>query len=337
IIIAFIITIITEIFFNMNCIFLVLGGRALICDLMGIIFVVDPLDAVKVRKSWRILLPVSTACVIQIIYHLVQFCLQLHGNTTSHKFFMYKKQKDSSEYIDLDSVHRKKNKCSLGFTLTKIHKNTPHEQPIYKKILVRMRSLLFSATIDGHSHLGLWSGACYATWALWLKLHFLPYGLIVDDKHLTKLILRSNEAYMDISTAGLTLAMLSYTINTLLVWVNGLHTTMSLIVSVLFLIFPSFLYIIVAFKLRTTTDYIHFISDLVEEEYDALCNDVRDILNPIVKVAGLMLLVNIILVVHSTLKARKIAKEKVKRKTYLTQKMKDYLLNNEDVKKNHTI
>ena len=94
---------------------------------MGIIVVADPLDAKKGRNSWRILLPVSTACVLQIIYHLVQFCLQLRGNATSQKFVIYKKYIHSSECIGIDFVHRKKNKRSLGVTLTKIHKKTSHE------------------------------------------------------------------------------------------------------------------------------------------------------------------------------------------------------------------
>ncbi|CAL4093328.1 unnamed protein product [Meganyctiphanes norvegica] len=273
------------------------GGRVLICCL----FVYS--------KTWRIFLPVSGNFVIQIIFALSLLCFGLCRKSIGQKCLCLKKDVDSSEFQLVD-MYRNPEQHSCDFTVIDIPKRSACENCKYQKLFNAaytlgrgLRSLLFSVTTDGHSHLGLLSSACYVIWALYIKLNslFVKYA-----------------DYEDITTTALTLAMLSYTLNAIVVVINGQHRVISLFVSVLFIVLILIL-----------ITYQYMVSKLV--------GDAIDILIPIITVAGLITMINIIALVLVIVKKKKTVQGKKKFKECFKQKTLHFNVSNEVTSKCHTI
>ncbi|CAL4063694.1 unnamed protein product, partial [Meganyctiphanes norvegica] len=264
--------------------FIATGGRILVSCLMAMVyddynFVIDE------SATWRIFLPVSTAIGIQITLFLSQLCFNTCRKANGHNCLCLRQNKDSYELRSAQLVDRNSTPCSNNVYFSK-HSDINEIENIctlkkqkyqnqWKHACLRVsgiQSLLYSITVDGHSHFGLWSSACYAAWALWIRLHFYRESL------------RYAVEYVDISTAALTFAMLSYTMNAILVMINDQHRRGGLLVSMLFIIYPIFSYIMASFK-----EYnYHLLS------YNPPFYSIISILNPIVIVAGLVILANII-------------------------------------------
>ncbi|CAL4147348.1 unnamed protein product [Meganyctiphanes norvegica] len=305
--------------------FIAAGGRVLISCLMATVIFEDEVDKENPpTKSWRIFLPVSAAFAIQIVVFLCQHCIRV----CKMNCLCEKKNIDSSEYSELDILHRKPAQFSFDLFFTEFVKRSSHEETKCQKLFNVMsmlfaviRSLVFSVALDGHSHLGLWSSACYATWALWLKLHFF-YNMDYN-----------------LSTTALTFAMLSYSINLILILLNDSHRNIGILVSVLFVMFPMYSYIMATFQNNKAWEFLFiFIHDVDEYNYyDAQYEDILDILYPIVIVAGLAVMVSIISVVFCIVKAGYTKHLNKEMKKYCVHKLKHHQIKNEGNHKNHTI
>ncbi|CAL4168386.1 unnamed protein product, partial [Meganyctiphanes norvegica] len=287
--------------------FIAAGGRVLLCCLI----------ALPTQKR-NVFLPVFAAVVMHITLALLQFCVGFCRKFIIQKWLCSKKNIESSEIIDMN-YHIKPNQQFSDFTFSEIPQRSTNGKDNYEKILnlacklaAGLRSLLFSVTVDGHSHLGLWSSAWYATLALWFRLL-----LLVDDADI-----------QHFSQIALTFAMLSFTINTIVVLINGQNRKISLVVSVLFMIFPTYICIVIATQNKELYGKI-----LWHNDDNRIFQDAIDILIPITTVAGLVILVNIAAIA----KALKTEKDKKNRKDYLLQKMRLCNSNNETKNKNHTI
>ncbi|CAL4125633.1 unnamed protein product [Meganyctiphanes norvegica] len=301
--------------------FLSVAGRVLLCCVI----------TMALEFLW-VFYPVLAAVTLQIILAFPQFCFSLCRKFIAQNWLCPKKSTESLELRDINN-HMKPNKQSFDFTFPDIPQRSANAEGKQLKISnvaytlgTRLQSLLFSVTVDGHSHLGLWSSALYATLALWFRMVLLSrndlFHILLDQ------FMPTDDNDEDICKIALTFTMLSFTMNTIVVLLNGQHRNISLLVSVLFIIFPIYLCTLAALQNKDLWAKIY--SDTVD---DRIFHNAIDILIPITTVAGLVILINITAIA----KALKTEKEHTKRKDYLLQKMKMYTSNNEGKNKNHTI
>ncbi|CAL4135208.1 unnamed protein product [Meganyctiphanes norvegica] len=311
--------------------FIAAGGRVLVCCLMaaGIPFVVS--GQLTAPATWMIVVPVGSAVGVQLILGLAQFGLSCGRNLIAHTCLWTKTNVDSPDFTDVDTIQTDSTADSFAFTLAPIRNRSSPDQSNHQKLLNiiyklggGLRSILFSVTVDAHSLLGLYSSAVYATWALWFKMRYVTVGI------------RSAYSELDnnLVTTGLTLTMLSYTLNSVVVVKEGRHRYMSLVVSLVFVILPAYAYNLAAqgntevlYKLLfipTTTRY--------DKEYS---NATIATLN--VTMAGLIITLNIIAIVIAKVKARNNETEKKQLKEYSVGQRKRRNVNNEDTNKRHTI
>ncbi|CAL4105344.1 unnamed protein product, partial [Meganyctiphanes norvegica] len=281
--------------------FIAASGRIMICCIMAVVF--DKLNYIYSiwnshssqdsnyeysNATWRLLLPVSSALVIQIIFSLAQLCYTQCRKSINQSSISPSQNLDEIELREVEMKQINSTNCEIEKIFT--HEKTRCQKLLYHacQTVAGCRSLLLSVTVDGHSILGLWSSACYATWALWIRLHFITE---YDEWHCFP------KEYCNISKTALIFAMLSYTINIILVLIRNHQRKNSLIVSLLFMVYPLYVYIMAASSEKE--DWFTGLK-LYTSEFD----DVIVILNPIIIVASLALLVNITAVVLGIVKGR---------------------------------
>ncbi|CAL4085728.1 unnamed protein product, partial [Meganyctiphanes norvegica] len=299
--------------------FIAAGGRVLVCCLMPFMMVYNPVSGEWLKNTRNILFPVGTAVLIQIIFALCQFSFGLCKDKFVQKCVCPKKHVDSLTFTDVNK-HGKPKQCATAFNFKDIRQRNIHEKTNCQKLLhMAVRSLVFSVTTDGHSHLGLWSSMCYVSWALWLQMD--ACSQVVE--------------YQNATTTGLTLSMITFTMNTIVVLKSGQHLAMSLVVSLMLMIFPAYLYN------TASTGSIEAWGGLIETwdgyDYDATFKAAIAVLFPIITSGSLIICVNIISVLHGMIKARKEEKEKNKMKQYFVQKMNHCNIHNEVTTKYQTI
>ncbi|CAL4205924.1 unnamed protein product, partial [Meganyctiphanes norvegica] len=316
------------------------GGRILVCCLLAI-----PTAFIRVlndrhMESWWIVLPVASAIGVQIIVASSQFCLIILGKFIAHNCLLTKKNGDSFEFKEV-YVHNESTSYSFDFISDVIKIRSNHEQSICQKLVnviyvlgAGLRSLLFSVTTGAHSHLGLWSSAVYAMWSLLYKLTSLRIHVYRNLGGL----------HSQLSTTALTLTMLSYIINSMGVLINGKHRGTCIVVSLMFMIIPAYLYnsnaLEYQYELRPKRGYgfRHGPGPRFDDtEIYLSLDEAFAIVYPIVTLAGLIICVNIIAVMIGIVRDRKADTEKKKMEEYFVQQMKNYNVNNETLNKSHTI
>ncbi|CAL4115114.1 unnamed protein product [Meganyctiphanes norvegica] len=277
-------------------VFIAAGGRVLVCCLMAVSALYDPeIDPFLTLETGRIVLPVASAIGVQLILGLAHFCLSCCGrNFISQTCSWTKTNVDSSEY-SAGFMQTKSTEDSFRFTLATIRNRSSPGQllNIIYKVAGGLGSILISVTTDAHSLLGLYSSAVYATWAVGSKIRFSVYDSFIET---SIPVLASN-----LLTTGITLTMLSYTVNTVMVLMEGRYRYMSLVVSLMFMILPAYAYNLAALGNTDALQKLLFNQHYRERHINATIA----VLNAIVTMAGLIISLNIITIVVAKVKARK--------------------------------
>lgn len=283
-------------------------------------------------QTWRVLLPVSSAVLIQITLLLLNFGYKLFKKLINHIGLGQKNNVDSSQF------KYEKDKRSFTFDLNESSSNKTRTLDIVSnvgyKVFAGVRSLVFSALIDGYSHTGLWSSALFASWALWNKVYYLPLEFS-SPRSIVGGITKEGAA---LATAVLGVAMLSYCINIFIVLRTAQHRTKCLVVAVLFTIFPVYIHIMAAYQNKATWEAVFSSSRaLYDADFVSSIDAAIPTLITIITAATLIMVICIIAVVMGIIKERKQEKQNRKRRIYFAKQMKKYKAQNVDGKQNHTI